>query len=112
MEPGQIRHRLIAYGIWRCSNTTTSGWDTACPLPPSPSPPNVRRGAGRAQSGIMKRGEVTPGCLNAKSGMAAREYVVAATRSALAGGIVAMVTLPMNKEARRCPIRNSSGIPS
>ena len=49
--------------------------------------------------GIMRREEVTPGKLNRKSGQAAREYVVAAARAALAGGIAAMVTLPMNKEA-------------
>jgi 4-hydroxythreonine-4-phosphate dehydrogenase len=37
--------------------------------------------------------------LNKKSGHAAREYVVSATRAALAGEIAAIVTLPMNKEA-------------
>jgi 4-hydroxythreonine-4-phosphate dehydrogenase len=49
--------------------------------------------------GIMQRADVTPGKLNAKSGRAGREYVVAATRAALAGDIAAVVTLPMNKEA-------------
>lgn len=48
---------------------------------------------------ILGRDEVTPGKLNAKSGQAAREYVVAAAKAALAGDIAAMVTLPMNKEA-------------
>ena len=47
----------------------------------------------------MKSGDVTPGKLNAKSGHAAREYVISAARDALAGKIAAMVTLPMNKEA-------------
>ena len=42
---------------------------------------------------------VTPGMINAKSGRAARAYVVAAAEAALAGEITAMVTLPMNKEA-------------
>ncbi|MBM3786766.1 MAG: 4-hydroxythreonine-4-phosphate dehydrogenase PdxA, partial [Acidobacteria bacterium] len=42
---------------------------------------------------------VTPGRISAESGAAAREYVVRATRAALAGDIAAMVTLPMNKEA-------------
>ena len=50
-------------------------------------------------AGILKRGELTVGRVNAKSGRAAREYVVAATKAALAGRIAAMVTLPMNKEA-------------
>ena len=49
--------------------------------------------------GILHRADVSPGQLNARAGRAAREYVVAATRAALAGEIVAMVTLPMNKEA-------------
>ena len=43
--------------------------------------------------------QITPGLLNAASGSAAREYVISASRAALAGEIAAMVTLPMNKEA-------------
>jgi 4-hydroxythreonine-4-phosphate dehydrogenase len=48
---------------------------------------------------ILRRDDITPGQINAKSGAAAREYVIAATKAALAGDIAAMVTLPMNKEA-------------
>ncbi|MDX1985043.1 MAG: 4-hydroxythreonine-4-phosphate dehydrogenase PdxA [Bryobacteraceae bacterium] len=43
--------------------------------------------------------DLRPGEISAASGAAAREYVIAATRAALAGEIAAMVTLPMNKEA-------------
>jgi 4-hydroxythreonine-4-phosphate dehydrogenase len=50
-------------------------------------------------AGLLEEGELTPGRIHAKSGMAAREYVVAATKAALRGEIAAMVTLPMNKEA-------------
>jgi len=50
-------------------------------------------------SGILWQAEVTPGQLSRKSGEAARAYVVAATRAALAKEISAIVTLPMNKEA-------------
>ena len=50
-------------------------------------------------AGIMRRSDVTVGRLNQKSGMAAREYVVAATRATIAGETTAIVTLPMNKEA-------------
>ena len=50
-------------------------------------------------AGILSREELTVGRVNAKSGRAAREYVVTATRAALAGRIAALVTLPMNKEA-------------
>jgi 4-phospho-D-threonate 3-dehydrogenase / 4-phospho-D-erythronate 3-dehydrogenase len=49
--------------------------------------------------GILKLGDITPGEINAKSGHAAREYVIAAAKAAMAGDIAAMVTLPMNKEA-------------
>ena len=49
--------------------------------------------------GLMQAGELAIGTISAKSGAAAREYVIAATRAALAGSIAAMVTLPMNKEA-------------
>jgi len=49
--------------------------------------------------GVMQGKDVRPGKLDRKSGHAAREYVIAATRAALAGEIAAIVTLPMNKEA-------------
>jgi 4-hydroxythreonine-4-phosphate dehydrogenase len=49
--------------------------------------------------GLLAASDVTPGRINARSGAAARAYVVAAARAALAGEIVGMVTLPMNKEA-------------
>jgi 4-hydroxythreonine-4-phosphate dehydrogenase len=48
---------------------------------------------------LMRAVGVTPGKLNRQSGHAAREYVISATKAALAGQIDAMVTLPMNKEA-------------
>lgn len=48
---------------------------------------------------LLQPDDITPGELNGKSGAAAREYVIAAAKAALAGEIAAMVTLPMNKEA-------------
>lgn len=50
-------------------------------------------------SRIMTQADITPGQLNRKSGAAARDYVVRATRAAMAGEVDAVVTLPMNKEA-------------
>jgi 4-hydroxythreonine-4-phosphate dehydrogenase len=50
-------------------------------------------------AGILRAQDITPGRLSGESGRAAREYVIAATRAALAQKISAMVTLPMNKEA-------------
>jgi 4-hydroxythreonine-4-phosphate dehydrogenase len=49
--------------------------------------------------GLLTSSDITPGQLSKKSGAAARQYVVDATRAALAGEISAMVTLPINKEA-------------
>jgi 4-phospho-D-threonate 3-dehydrogenase / 4-phospho-D-erythronate 3-dehydrogenase len=40
-----------------------------------------------------------PGVVDAASGAAARDYVVAATKAALAGDVAGIVTLPMSKEA-------------
>lgn len=49
--------------------------------------------------GLLAETDITPGAINAKSGHAAREYVISAAKAALRGEIAAMVTLPMNKEA-------------
>jgi 4-phospho-D-threonate 3-dehydrogenase / 4-phospho-D-erythronate 3-dehydrogenase len=48
---------------------------------------------------LLRIEDLRPGQISAKSGAAAREYVVQATQAALRGEISAMVTLPMNKEA-------------
>ena len=50
-------------------------------------------------AGLLESTDLTPGKLSGKAGHAAREYVVAATRAALAREIAAFITLPMNKEA-------------
>jgi 4-hydroxythreonine-4-phosphate dehydrogenase len=47
----------------------------------------------------LRETDITPGKMNVHAGRAAREYVVSASKAALAGEIAAMVTLPMNKEA-------------
>jgi 4-hydroxythreonine-4-phosphate dehydrogenase len=50
-------------------------------------------------AGLLQTDEITPGKLSAKAGRAAREYVVTATRAAIASEIAGFITLPMNKEA-------------
>jgi 4-hydroxythreonine-4-phosphate dehydrogenase len=57
----------------------------------------------------LSREQITPGKLSEASGKAASEYVIAAARSALEGGIAAMVTLPMNKEATQMSLPGFSG---
>jgi 4-phospho-D-threonate 3-dehydrogenase / 4-phospho-D-erythronate 3-dehydrogenase len=51
--------------------------------------------------GLLSVEDLAIGRISSRSGHAAREYVVEATRAALAGRINAVVTLPMNKEATR-----------
>lgn len=49
--------------------------------------------------GLLRAADHRPGELSAAAGAAAREYVLAATRAALAGQVAGIVTMPMNKEA-------------
>lgn len=49
--------------------------------------------------GLLAERQHRPGELDAAAGAAARAYVEAATRDALAGEVAAVVTMPMNKEA-------------
>jgi 4-phospho-D-threonate 3-dehydrogenase / 4-phospho-D-erythronate 3-dehydrogenase len=64
------------------------------------SPDERRAGAlNLIDAALLGADDHRPGELDAASGAAAREYVLAATRAALAGEVAAIVTLPMNKEA-------------
>ena len=65
----------------------------ASPADYAPGPVNI------LDAQLLADADLTPGQINAHSGHAAREYVIRATRAALAGDIAAFVTLPMNKEA-------------
>jgi 4-hydroxythreonine-4-phosphate dehydrogenase len=59
--------------------------------------------AGRALNVVdearLRADDLTPGVMSSATGAAARDYVVRATRDALAGRIAGVVTMPMNKEA-------------
>ena len=48
---------------------------------------------------LLHAADHRPGEIDAASGAAARQYVVAATSDALAGRVAGIVTMPMNKEA-------------
>jgi 4-hydroxythreonine-4-phosphate dehydrogenase len=78
-------NRQLGYGV---AMQSISG-----PREFTPGPLNV------IDAGLLSRQDISVGKLSAKSGRAAREYVVAAARAALEGEIAALVTLPMNKEA-------------
>lgn len=58
---------------------------------------------------LLTAADLTPGKISAKSGHAAREYVIRATKAALAKEISAIVTLPMNKEATQLTDPNFTG---
>jgi 4-phospho-D-threonate 3-dehydrogenase / 4-phospho-D-erythronate 3-dehydrogenase len=94
---GEILHPFVAYGdiaalaAYNACNVSLRA--ITSPSEYSAGPLNV------IDHGILTREEITPGAINKKSGAAAREYVISATKAALAGDIAAIVTLPMTKEA-------------
>ena len=107
---GEIRYPVIAYGDFEALELYdellhygTSFRKIADPAEYSSDALNV------IDLGVLARAEVTAGRLNARSGHAAREYVVAATRAAIAGKLGAIVTLPMNKEATQITDPNFTG---
>src|SRR5512140_3644564 len=97
---GEIRHPVVAYGDREVLDYYNSLLGYSVPIASIADPSERRDGAlCIVDAGIVKKEDVTVGKLNAKSGRAAREYVISAARAALAKKIAAMVTLPMNKEA-------------
>lgn len=97
---GQLRHTVVAFGdlaiLEHCNRLLGYG----VPLRKTPGPADHREGClNVVDLGLLRAEDLRIGRVSAKSGAAAREYVVAATRAALDGQIAAMVTLPMNKEA-------------
>jgi len=97
---GELRHPVVAYGDLAVLERANRELGCGVPLRAAASPADYREGFVNVRDlGILREDDVRPGELSAASGAAAREYVIAATRAALAGEIAAMVTLPMNKEA-------------
>ena len=97
---GELRHPVVVYGDLGALEYYNRRLAYGVALRKVAAPAEEAGGAlPVVDLGLMRVEDITPGKLNRASGAAAREYVVAATRAALAGGIEAMVTLPMNKEA-------------
>jgi 4-hydroxythreonine-4-phosphate dehydrogenase len=97
---GELRYPFVVYGDLAVLERANAELGFGLRLRPVTAPAEWTEGAVCViDHGLMAAGDVTPGRINAKSGAAARAYVVSATRAALAGEIAAMVTLPMNKEA-------------
>lgn len=96
----ELRYPAVAFGdlevLDRCNRELGYG----VVLRAVASPGDFREGAlNVVDLARLKADEVRIGRVDARSGAAAREYVVAATQAALKGEITALVTLPMNKEA-------------
>ena len=91
LRNGEIRYPLVVYGDLSVLEHYNHLLHYDLPLGRIPL----------VDAGILRPADITPGVLSSASGRAAREYVVAATRAALAREIDALVTLPMNKEATR-----------
>ncbi len=97
---GELRHPFVCFGdlsvLKHCNETLGYGVE----LKAVQRPQDVSDGAlSVIDHGLLRAEDIAIGKISAASGRAAREYVVSATKSALAGDISAMVTLPMNKEA-------------
>jgi len=97
---GELRHPVVAFGdlavLERCNRELGYGVTlraASSPVDFRPGPLNV------VDLGILAAEQVRIAEVDARSGAAARQYVVAATQAALKGEIGALVTLPMNKEA-------------
>ncbi len=97
---GELRHPVVAFGdlavLEECNRVLGYG----VPMRAVEHPDGYQEGwLNVIDLGILRTSDIRAGKISAPSGAAARAYVVAATRAALADEIAAMVTLPMNKEA-------------
>lgn len=91
---GEIRYPVVVYGDLEALRFYNQRLGYGVRL-------NEPGGLKVVDAGLLRADTVSPGKLDRAAGLAAREYVVRATRDALAGEIAAIVTLPMNKEATR-----------
>lgn len=97
---GELRHPVQVFGDLSVLEHANRMLDCGVKLRAVEGPSDVREGFLNVRDMMRMRAEdLRPGEINSASGAAARDYVVAATKAALAGEIAAMVTLPMNKEA-------------
>lgn len=97
---GELKQPVVAYGDLAVLAYYNERLDLGVEIQCIPDPAAYVAGPLNViDAGLLRREDVRPGQLDRLSGAAARAYVVAATKAALAGEIAAIVTLPMNKEA-------------
>src|SRR5882724_3394051 len=94
---GEIRRRVVAYGDLEALRYYNELLGYGVGLRAVQRPGDYEPGALNVlDHAILRVDDITPGKLSKKAGQAARQYVISATRAALAGDIGAVVTLPMN----------------
>jgi 4-hydroxythreonine-4-phosphate dehydrogenase len=97
---GQLDDDVVAYGDAAILRAGASVLGLDVEVHPVAAPDDRQPGVlNVVDAGLLSGADLTPGRLDADAGRAAREYVLAATRDALAGRVSAIVTMPMNKEA-------------
>jgi 4-hydroxythreonine-4-phosphate dehydrogenase len=97
---GEIRQKYVAYGDMGVLRFYQEKLGYKVNLHPIADPSEYKAGCLNViDHGLLSAADIKPGKLDRGAGAAAREYVISATKAALAGKITAMVTLPMNKEA-------------
>jgi len=107
---GELRHRVVVFGDLAVLAHSNQLLGFGVPLHPASGPAGWQEGSlNVVDLGLVGVEDLSIGRISAKSGAAAREYVVAAARAALRREIDAMVTLPMNKEATQLTDRSFTG---
>jgi 4-phospho-D-threonate 3-dehydrogenase / 4-phospho-D-erythronate 3-dehydrogenase len=97
---GEIRQPVVVFGDFSILAYCNDLLELAVPLHRTSDLGGLAPGALNVLDfGLLTVADLAIGRISSRSGQAAREYVVEATRAALAGRLDAMVTLPMNKEA-------------
>lgn len=99
---GELRVPVVVFGDISALERCNRELNYRVELCSVATPGNCRAGAlNVVDLGRLKPEEIRPGRLDPQAGAAARDYIVAATRAALAGEVAAIVTLPVNKQATR-----------
>jgi 4-hydroxythreonine-4-phosphate dehydrogenase len=99
-ERGELNARFVLFGDLAALQFYARRLNRQVPFRSAAVPADLAPGVlNVVDSGALSEADITPGQLSKAAGSAAHNYVVTATRAALAGEISAIVTLPMNKEA-------------
>jgi 4-hydroxythreonine-4-phosphate dehydrogenase len=97
---GELRHQAVAFGDLAILELCAAKLGYHVRLRKASGPSDYEEGClNVVDLGLLSADDLCIGRISARSGAAAREYVVAAAHAALNREIDAMVTLPMNKEA-------------